>query len=141
MRTFAAHPYPKFRGVPPPPPPLRSGIKFSLTFFLAQLTKQAREHVRNDITYVITLNIFCRYRFRLHFDLGPIRTCGQILNVMTFLTKTKLSRQVRDILKKTKGVIISTIALHVLLATLYISRHGRLVQTSNNQAGPRGEKF
>ena len=44
-------------------------------------------------------------------------------------------------MKKTKGVIISTIALHVLLASLYISRHGRLVQTSNNQAGPRGEKF
>ena len=74
-------------------------------------------------------------------DLGPIRTSGQVLNVITFLTKTKLSRQVRDILKKTKGVIISTIALHVLLASLYISRHGRLVQTSNNQADPRGEKF
>ena len=55
--------------------------------------------------------------------------------------KTKLSRQVRDILKKTKGVIISAIALHVLLASLYISRHGRLVQISNNQAGQRGEKF
>ena len=66
---------------------------------------------------------------------------GQVLNVITFLTKTKLSRQVRDILKKTKGVIIITIALHVLLASWYISRHGRLVQTSNNQAGPRGEKF
>ena len=73
--------------------------------------------------------------------LGPIRTSGQILNVITFLTKTKLSRQVRDILKKTKGVIIITIALHVLLASWYISRHGRLVQISNNQAGPRGEIF
>ena len=41
--------------------------------------------------------------------------------------------------KKTKGVIIITIALHVLLASWYISRHGRLVQISNNQAGPRGE--
>ena len=60
---------------------------------------------------------------------------------MTFLTTKKLSRQVRDILKKTKGVIIITIALHVLLSSWYISRHGRLVQTSNNQAGPRGEKF
>ena len=67
---------------------------------------------------------------------GPIRTRGQVLNVITFLTKTKLSRQVRDILKKTKGVIISTIALHVLLASWYISRHGRLLQTSNNQADP-----
>ena len=74
-------------------------------------------------------------------DLGPIRTSGQVLNVITFLTKTKLSRQVRDILKKTKGVIIITIALHVLLASWYISRHGDLVQISNNQAGPRGEKF
>ena len=73
--------------------------------------------------------------------LGPIRTSGQVLNVITFLTKTKLSRQVRDILKKTKGVIISTMALHVLLASLYISRHGRRVQTSNNQAGPHGEKI
>ena len=72
---------------------------------------------------------------------GPILTSGQVLNVITFLTKTKLSRQVRDILKKTKGVIIITIALHVLLASWYISRHGHLVQTSNNQAGPRGEKF
>ena len=72
---------------------------------------------------------------------GPIRTSGQVLNVMTFLTTKKLSRQVRDILKKTKGVIIITIALHVLLSSWYISRHGRLVQTSNNQAGPRGEKF
>ena len=71
---------------------------------------------------------------------GPIRTSGQILNVITFLTKTKLLRQVRDVLKKTKGVIISTIALHVLLASWYISRHGRLVQTSNNQVDPRGEK-
>ena len=52
-----------------------------------------------------------------------------------------MSRQVRDILKKTKGVIISTIARHVLLASLYISRHRRLVQTSNNQADPRSEKF
>ena len=59
---------------------------------------------------------------------GPIRTSGQVLNV-------------RDILTKTKVVIISTIALHMLLASWYISRHGRLVQTSNNQAGPRGEKF
>ena len=73
--------------------------------------------------------------------LGPIHTSGQVLNAMTFLTTKKLLRQVRDILKKTKGVIISTTALHVLLASLYISRHGRLVQTSNNQAGPRGEKF
>ena len=73
--------------------------------------------------------------------LGPIRTSGQVLNVITFLTKTKLSRQVRNILKKTKGVIIGTIALHVLLASLYISRHGRLVQISNNQADQRGEKF
>ena len=48
---------------------------------------------------------------------GPIRTSGQVLNVITFLTKTKLSRQVRDILKKTKGVIIITIALHVLLVS------------------------
>ena len=62
-----------------------------------------------------------------------------VKNVMTFKTcplvrigpKTKLSRQVRDILKKTKGVIIITIALHVLLASWYISRHGRLVQISN----------
>ena len=45
--------------------------------------------------------------------LGPIRTSGQVLNVITFLTKTKLSRQVIDILKKTKGVIIIRIALHV----------------------------
>ena len=52
-----------------------------------------------------------------------------------------MSRQVRDILKKTKGVVIITIALHVLLASWYISRHGRLVQISNNQASPRGEKF
>ena len=73
--------------------------------------------------------------------LGPIRTSGQVLNVITFLTKTKLSRQVRDILKKTKDVIISTIALHMLLASSYISQHGRLVQTSNNQADPRGENF
>ena len=73
--------------------------------------------------------------------LGPIPTSGQVLNVITFLTKTKLSRQVRDILKKKKGVIIITIALHVLLASWYISRHGRLVQISSNQAGPRGEKF
>ena len=83
-------------------------------------------------------------RFRTFSDaaaLGPIRTSGQVLNVITFLTKTKLSRQVRDILKKTKGVIIITIALHVLLASWYISRHGRLVQISNNQAGPRGEIF
>ena len=65
--------------------------------------------------------------------LGPIRTSGQVLNVMTFLTTKKLSRQVRDILKKTKGVIIITIALHVLLSSWYISQHGRLVQTSNNQ--------
>ena len=72
---------------------------------------------------------------------GPIRTSGQVLNVITFLTKTKLSRQVGDILKKTKGVIIITIAVHVLLASWYISRHGRLVQISNNQAGPRGEIF
>ena len=64
-----------------------------------------------------------------------------LLNVITFLTKTKLPRQVRDILKKTKGVIIITIALHVLLASWYISRHGRLVQISNNLAGPRGEIF
>ena len=70
---------------------------------------------------------------------GPIRTSGQVLNVITFLTKTKLSRQVRDILKKTKGVIIITIALHVLLASWYISRDVRLVQTSNNEAGPHGE--
>ena len=83
----------------------------------------------------------CTYTCKSNVFLGPIRTSGQVLNVITFLTKTKLSRQVRDILKKTKGVIISTIALHVLLASLYISRHGRLVQTSNNQAGPRGEKF
>ena len=76
-----------------------------------------------------------------NFVFGPIRTSGQVLNVMTFLTTKKLSRQVRDILKKTKGVIIITIALHVLLSSWYISRHGRLVQTSNNQAGPRGEKF
>ena len=60
-------------------------------------------------------------------NLGPIRSSRQVLNVITFLTKTNLSRQARDILKKTKGVIISTIALHVLLASLYISRHGRLV--------------
>ena len=77
----------------------------------------------------------------LKWHWGPIRTSGQVLNVITFLTKTKLSRQVRDILKKTKGVIISTIALHVLLASLYISQHGRCVQTSNNQTDPRGEKF
>ena len=44
-------------------------------------------------------------------------------------------------MKKTKGVIISTIVLHVLLASLYFSWHGSLVQTSNNQAGPLGEKF
>ena len=74
-------------------------------------------------------------------NLGPIRTSGQVLNVTTFLTTKKLSRQVRDILKKTKGVIIITIALHVLLSSWYISRYGRLVQTSSNQAGPRGEKF
>ena len=76
-------------------------------------------------------------------EIGPIRTSGQVLhvNVITFLTKTKLSRQVRDILKKTKGVIIITIALHVLLASWYISWHSRLVQISNNQAGPRGERF
>ena len=73
--------------------------------------------------------------------LGPIRNSRQVLNVITFLKKTKLSRQVRDILKKTKGVIIITIALHVLLASWYISQHGRLVQTSNNQADPHGEKF
>ena len=79
--------------------------------------------------------------FEKNIKLGPIRTSGQVLNIITFLTKTKLSRQVRDILKKTKGVIIITIALHVLLASLYISRQGRLVQTSNNQAGPRGEKI
>ena len=29
----------------------------------------------------------------------------------------------------------------MLLVSLYISRHGLLVQTSNNQADPRGEKF
>ena len=51
---------------------------------------------------------------------GLIRISGQVLNVITFLTKTKLSRQVRDILKKTNGVTISTIALHVRLASLYI---------------------
>ena len=78
---------------------------------------------------------------KLNCKLGPIRTSGQVLNVITFLTKTKLSRQVRDILKKTKGVSIITIALRVLLASWYISRHGRLVQISNNQAGPRGERF
>ena len=66
--------------------------------------------------------------------------CSAVI-VMTFLTTKKLSRQVRDISKKTKGVIIITIALQVLLSSWYISRHGRLVQTSNNQAGPRGEKF
>ena len=77
----------------------------------------------------------------LQVYLGPIRTSRQVLNVITFLTKTKLSQQVRDILKKTKGVIISTIALHMLLPSLYISWHGRLVQTSNNQADPCGEKF
>ena len=76
-----------------------------------------------------------------HYDYGPIRTSGQVLNVITFLTKTKFSRQVGDILKKTKGVIIITIALHMLLASWYIARHGRLLQISNNQAGPRGEKF
>ena len=79
--------------------------------------------------------------WRYRSDKIMLQSSGQVLNVITFLTKTKLSRQVRDILKKTKGVIISTIALHVLLASWYISRHGRLVQTSNNQAGPRGEKF
>ena len=52
-----------------------------------------------------------------------------------------MSQQVRDVLKKTKGVIIITIALHVLLPSWYISRHGRLVQISNNQADPRGERF
>ena len=83
----------------------------------------------------------CLGQFTFKKGLGPIRTSGQVLNVITFLTKTKLPRQVRDILKKTKGVIIITIALHVLLESWYISQHGRLVQTSNNQAGPRGEKF
>ena len=78
---------------------------------------------------------------RDNFVFGPIRTSGQVLNVMAFLTTKKLSRQVRDILKKTKDVIIITIALHVFLSSWYISRHGRLVQTSNNQAGPHGEKF
>ena len=82
--------------------------------------------------------IYCEF---LYCILGLIRTSGQVSNVIAFLRKKKLSRQVRDILKKTKGVIISTIALHVLLASFYISRQGRLVQTSNNQAGPRGEKF
>ncbi len=74
--------------------------------------------------------IFKAGRFVKNFlYLGPNRASGQVLNVITFLTKTKLSRQVRDILKKTKGVIISTIALHVLLASLFISQHGRLGQT------------
>ena len=100
---------------------------------------------------IITVYFFSKYahnvnEIRIHLNqngekYGPIRTSGQVLNVITFLTKTKLSRQVRDILKKTKGVIIITIALHVLLASWYISRHGRLVQISNNQAGPRGERF
>ena len=90
---------------------------------------------------VIVIIFLCFFFCKLKFHLGPIRTSGQVLNVITFLTKTKLSRQVRDILKKTKGVIIITIALHVLLASWYISRHGRLVQISNNQAGPRGERF
>ena len=72
-------------------------------------------------------------------DFQLVRADSHQRTSFTFLTKTKLSRQVRDILKKTKGVIISTIALHLVLASLCISRHGHLVQTSNNQAGPRGE--
>ena len=102
-----------------------------------------QKHVQSAIVIIITPFIFFKMSLtcRDNFVFGPIRTSGQVLNVITFLTKTKLSRQVRDILKKTKDVIISTIALHVLLASFYISRHGRLVQTSNNQAGPSGEKF
>ena len=55
------------------------------------------------------------------------------LHKWTSFDKTKLSWQVGDILKKTVA--------HVLLASLYISRHGSLMQTSNNQAGTRGEEF
>ena len=94
--------------------------------------------LRQDIGPFEDLSVLTKFAL---VQQGPIRTSGQVLNVITFLTKTKLSRQVRHILKKTKGVIIITIALHVLLASWYISRHGRLVQTSNNQAGPRGEIF
>ena len=99
---------------------------------------QLRHYVSD---YVVMIFAFPLQRKATVIVLGPIRTSGQVLNVITFLTKTRLSRQVRDILKKTKGVIIITIALHVLLASWYISRHGRLVQISNNQAGPRGEIF
>ena len=99
----------------------------------------------------LTANVSCQLNFRRYVScqlkFWPFVSCQStpsrpsVLNDITFLTKTKLSRQVRDILKKTKGVIIITIALPVLLASWYISRHGRLVQKSNNQAGPRGEKY
>ena len=109
------------------------GIKISCFFFFVHL-------VPKIIAFAVLYFIFLRKLLPVVL-FGPIRTSGQVLNVITFLTKTRLSRQVRDILKKTKGVIIITIALHVLLASWYISRHGRLMQISNNQAGPRDERF
>ena len=67
--------------------------------------------------------------------------CYKICPLVRIGPKTKLSRQVRDILKKTKGVII-IIIVHVLwhpgtfLGTVVLCKH-----QLDNQAGPRGEKF